>query len=238
MANNNHFLESDPAWNIQRPYVEMLSSMTMSPVFVVVREGGYPFLSPRLEILGYELPEAGWSSDDNYLKDRVHPADRPVFDDFLTRLFHYLRGLPHDERKDYKYIFELRLLGKNDEWIRIICQLQVLDFSAQGKPIELGTLDISPDQTPDAGLRFTLMNIRTGEIVPFDVTDRPENSLTNREMEILEYIDRGMYSKEISERLSISIHTVNRHRQNILEKTNSGNVREAINYARRLGLLA
>ncbi len=237
MVNNNHFLENDPAWRIHRPQIEMFSRLTSSPTFVVVREGGYPFLSPSLEILGYNVPEQGWSADDHFLKSRVHPDDLPVFNDSLTRLFHYVTSLPKEERRDYKYIFEFRFLGKNGEWIRVVCQLQILDFSAQGNPIELGTLDISPDQTPDEGLRFTLMNIRTGEIVPFDLLDRPENSLTKREVEILECIDRGMYSKEISERLSISIHTVNRHRQNILEKTNSGNAREAINYARRLGLL-
>ncbi len=187
-------------------------------------------------MFGYEIPESGWSPDDSFLKSRVHPDDRVLFDDFLTRLFHYLTDMPVEQRRNYKYIFEFRFLGKNGEWIRVVCQLQILDFSAQGNPIELGTLDISPDQTPDEGLRFTLMNIRTGEIVPFDLLDRPD-SLTKREVEILECIDRGMYSKEISERLSISIHTVNRHRQNILEKTNSGNAREAINYARRLGLL-
>ena len=238
MANNNHFLDTDPAWNIHKPHVETLAQMIQSPVFVVVRDEGYPFLSPRLDMLGYDIPESGWSPDDGFLKSRLHPDDREVFDDFLTRLFHYLTGLPRQQRKCYKYIFEMRHLGKGDRWIRIVCQLQILDFSAQGNPIELGTVDISPDQTPDEGLRFTLMNIETGEIVPFDAHDRSENSLTRREMEILEYIDRGMYSKEISERLSISIHTVNRHRQNILEKTNAGNAREAINYARRLGLLS
>ena len=38
----------------------------------------------------------------------------------------------------------------------------------------------------------------------------------------------GMFSKEISEKLNISIHTVNRHRQNILEKLQVDNMIEAI----------
>ncbi len=221
-----------------KPHVETLAEMVHNPVFVVVRDEGYPFLSPRLEMLGYEIPASGWSPDDAFLKSRVHPDDRVLFDDFLTRLFHYLITLPDDERRNYKYIFELRLLDKNDDWIRVVCQLQILDFSAQGNPIELGTIDISPDQTPDEGMRFTLMNIETGEIVPFSVRDENVAELTRREREILRLIDEGMYSKEISERLSISIHTVNRHRQNILGKSGAGNAREAINYARRLGLLS
>ncbi len=237
MANDNHFSYTDPVWEAHRPYVEMLSRMSSSGIFVVVRQEGYPFLSPGLEIFGYEIPDSGSSPDDALLKSRIHPDDRQVFNDYLTRLFHYVTARPQEERADYKYVFEFRFLGKNDEWTRIICQLQILDFSSQGNPIELGTVDISPDQTPDIGLRFTLINFKTGEIVPFTVHEETGMDLTRREREILRLIDEGMYSKEISERLSISVHTVNRHRQNILEKMSAGNTREAVNYARRLGLL-
>lgn len=38
-------------------------------------------------------------------------------------------------------------------------------------------------------------------------------------------------------RLSISVHTVSRHRQNILEKLRVGNATEACRVARGLGLL-
>ncbi len=180
MAKNNHFLDTDPAWKAHKPHVETLSRMLHTPIFVVVRDEGYPFLSPRLEMLGYEIPASGWSPDDAFLKSRVHPDDRRVFDDFLTRLFHHLTTLPEHECRKYKYIFELRHLGKSGEWVRIVCQLQILDFSAQGNPIELGTIDISPDQTPDEGMRFTLMNIETGEIVPFSVRDENVAELTRR----------------------------------------------------------
>jgi DNA-binding NarL/FixJ family response regulator len=50
--------------------------------------------------------------------------------------------------------------------------------------------------------------------------------------------DGGLMSKEISDKLFISIHTVNRHRQNILEKMNVENLSAAISYAKKLGLLA
>ena len=52
--------------------------------------------------------------------------------------------------------------------------------------------------------------------------------LTPREREILALAKEGMFSKEISEKLNISIHTVNRHRQNILEKLQVDNIIEAI----------
>lgn len=50
-------------------------------------------------------------------------------------------------------------------------------------------------------------------------------------------VSKGMLSKEISDKLFLSIHTVNKHRQNIMQKMNTNNVLEAIDYARKLGLL-
>ncbi|MBP7498932.1 MAG: response regulator transcription factor [Chryseobacterium sp.] len=48
-------------------------------------------------------------------------------------------------------------------------------------------------------------------------------------------IQDGKRSKEIAELLFISINTVNRHRQNILEKLRVGNMTEACAMATKLG---
>jgi len=61
--------------------------------------------------------------------------------------------------------------------------------------------------------------------------------LTKREIEILKHIREGKLSKEISDQLFISVHTVNTHRQKVLGKLNAGNSIEAIIIASRLGLI-
>jgi len=81
------------------------------------------------------------------------------------------------------------------------------------------------------------MNINTGEIVPFSITDDQDTQLSKREIEVLKLANKGMFSKEISEKLFLSIHTVNKHRQNILQKLNADNIIEATAFAKRLGLL-
>ncbi|MDR1180810.1 MAG: helix-turn-helix transcriptional regulator, partial [Bacteroidales bacterium] len=80
-------------------------------------------------------------------------------------------------------------------------------------------------------------NFKTGDIIPIPIIEDTNISLTKRELEVLEMVDKGMMSKEISTKLFISIHTVNRHRQNILEKMKVDTLTEAINYAQKLGLL-
>jgi len=62
-------------------------------------------------------------------------------------------------------------------------------------------------------------------------------SLTQRELEILQLIQRGLLSKEIAHKLCISIHTVNIHRQNLLHKLGVQNSIEAINAGLASGLL-
>jgi DNA-binding CsgD family transcriptional regulator len=61
--------------------------------------------------------------------------------------------------------------------------------------------------------------------------------LTDREKEILLLIKEGKLSKQIAEILGISIHTVNRHRQNILERLSVGNSVEALTAAISMRLL-
>lgn len=56
------------------------------------------------------------------------------------------------------------------------------------------------------------------------------NSLTEREMEVINLIKKGCSSKEISRSLSISLKTVEAHRHNILKKLNLRNSASLVNF--------
>ncbi|MEM6718080.1 MAG: response regulator transcription factor [Bacteroidota bacterium] len=59
----------------------------------------------------------------------------------------------------------------------------------------------------------------------------PITSLTKRELEILKLIAQGFLSKEIAQKLGLSISTVNTHRKNLIEKTGSLNSQSLVKYA-------
>jgi DNA-binding NarL/FixJ family response regulator len=61
--------------------------------------------------------------------------------------------------------------------------------------------------------------------------------LTCREDEVVKLIAEGHSSKEIAQRLTISIKTVERHRSNILEKLGMRDRTELTRYAIRVGLV-
>lgn len=86
-------------------------------------------------------------------------------------------------------------------------------------------------------IKSHLYNFKTGEQIFMDLlSDTLDEPLTNRELEVLRFMKKGLLSKEIAETLKVSINTVNSHRQNILQKLKANNSIEAVNFAQRLGL--
>ena len=67
----------------------------------------------------------------------------------------------------------------------------------------------------------------------FDETDHlPSlNSLSIRELEIIDYLKQGLTSREIASTIYISSKTVEVHRYNILRKLKMKNTTQLINYA-------
>ncbi len=62
--------------------------------------------------------------------------------------------------------------------------------------------------------------------------------LTERELEVLEYIAQGLTNPQIAERLYLSPNTLKAHAQNIFSKLGVHNRVQATNKAKALGLLS
>lgn len=73
--------------------------------------------------------------------------------------------------------------------------------------------------------------------VDFSVSSSTSSSLTEREHDVLRRVAAGRLNKEIAAELQIAPNTVNTHLKNIYEKLGAHNRTEAINQARKLGLL-
>jgi DNA-binding NarL/FixJ family response regulator len=64
-----------------------------------------------------------------------------------------------------------------------------------------------------------------------DVEQNPIEALTDRELEVFEMIGRGMTTREIAEKLHLSIKTIETHRENIKAKLNLDNSARLGRYA-------
>lgn len=81
------------------------------------------------------------------------------------------------------------------------------------------------DKKSYRALHFNTMSIST------DTTNFQNNLLTPRERQILELICEGKTNKEISEKLFLSIRTIESHRKSILNKTECCNVASLVVFA-------
>lgn len=69
------------------------------------------------------------------------------------------------------------------------------------------------------------------------VSNTEYGSLTPREQEIMRLLAEGISKKEISQRLFISVKTVENHRANIMKKLDIHSAMELVRYSAKLGLI-
>lgn len=170
----------------------------------------------------------------------MHPDDLPFVIDTAVNSFDFIDSLPPEEKGNYKLISDFRLINKSGTFVRFIQQTVVLELDHKGEIwLVLKLVDLAPDNVPDAPSQRRMLNMKTGQLHLFneehEYTSR--NILTKRETEILGLIYKGLDSNEISQRLFISLNTVNNHRQNILSKTKTKSTAQALMYAKKIGII-
>ncbi len=227
-------------WNKKRKTIQAFSLMSQSCIFTVdVFKERYDFASDNFShIFGYSPTDIKTiRKQGDLLKERIHPDDRLQMLEYQIEHGQFIYSLPPEERNDYQQTFQVRMLNANQQYINVISRQQVIEKDRNGKAwMIMGMIDISPDQVLSEKIKRTVLNRKTGEIL----TSLPipaEKQLTKREKEILLFIRQGLLSKEIADKLHLSIYTVNNHRKNILEKLNVDNAMEALNAARDWGII-
>jgi len=196
---------------------------------------GSRYLEPFENTLGEYEPQ-----DAFYFVQLFHPDDLPIVMDSYLRFLKFSLNLPIEERKDYKLILNYRQRDKYGKYVNLIVQLVVLELDKKGNVwLVLILDDLLPDKISFEGVNRRLINIKSGKICLFknELESNKKTILSRREVEVLGLVSKGFASKEIADKLFLSVNTVNNHRQNILEKVKAVNTTEAVTYARNLGLL-
>lgn len=177
------------------------------------------FISPDIKnVLGYEPDEV----DALFFLDKIHPDDKPYFLNFENKLTEFFDKLPLEKRGSYKFQHDYRIKTKTDCYIRLLHQIVAIEFDEKNyyRSLVLHTdiTHIKKEGTPcfsiigfDGEPSYYNVQITEGLSKSFDL-------FTKREKEILKCIVEGKNSKTIAKELFISIHTVNNHRKNILNK--------------------
>ncbi|MET4083582.1 DNA-binding CsgD family transcriptional regulator [Pedobacter sp. UYP30] len=159
--------------------------------------------------------------------NRIHPDD--LMDKHLLELqfFNMIRNMPLAERDNYYVSSKIRMLDQMGKYILIKHRMFYVSNLPNGSLwLALCLYNFLDDDFAVQKPHRLILNSATGEIIKPD-NQKSVNLLSPREKEILKLIRVGKISKEIAGLLSISTNTVNRHRQNILEKLMVKNSHEA-----------
>ena len=188
-------------------------------------------------LLGY-VPSDYAATGQQFFMSKLHPDDALMLSVNSVSTLKIFNHFSSDEKLNHKMISEYRMLNALNQYVRLVEQYQVLKLDEKGQLwLAFNIVDVSPNQGESEPSKSQLLNFRTGKIFPFDAPQKVTFELTKREKEILGLVKNGLLSKEISNKLSISVHTVNTHRQRFLEKLGANNSMEAVVFASKFGLL-
>ena len=213
-------------WERDKLMLHQMSRLNQSCTFVV---DVYKYDSHKIATL---------ERQGDYLESRIHPDDQQQLQALQIRLSQFIYSLPPEQRNDYSNIYSYRVRNARQQYVRVISRQRVLEKDSTGKAwLILGSMDIAPNQKDSDQVYCTVLNLKNGQTFSPTLLATPQIHLTQRELEILRLIQKGLLSKEIAHNLCISIHTVHIHRQNLLHKLGVQNSIEAINAGLEFGLL-
>jgi len=148
--------------------------------------------------------------------------------------FHYINRLSKSRRFNQCLMQKLRMRSRNGEWIETLHRLYYVP-AQDGRSIRFA-LCLYGAMTTGLKADFIVMDTVTGQIMVLTPSVSVK-ILSPQETAVLKLIDEGNRSKAIADILGISIHTVSRHRQNIIAKLKVRNSAEACKVARNLNII-
>lgn len=241
---NHKLQDADLDYRVLDSYktdLEKLSQISGRCFFIVdLHTFEYIYTSSNFKnILGYTpTSESDCATNLSFLDSKIHPDDFFEYKKIMLKVGDFLLQQPKEERTNYRHVFELKIQNIQKQYIRVSWERQALETDKLGNLwLMLGTIHVLSNQTENKGINSFFLNLKTGEQISFNFPNEPQFELTVREKEILALIQQGLLSKEIAEKLFISVNTVNIHRQNILHKMQVGNSIEAIELGRKHAII-
>ncbi|TZF93663.1 helix-turn-helix transcriptional regulator [Chryseobacterium panacisoli] len=172
-----------------------------------------------------EIPTEIDSIWEEEMLKKIHPDDRLKKYIHELRFFKLLDTMEMEQRTEYSVVSKIRMKDKNEEYRWVKHRMFYMYSPSNGRlrlALCLYNIALAPSMVSD----FMIINTIKGEVVVKDKLDY-KNILSPRELEVLKFVGEGYASKEIADILCISINTVSRHRQNILEKLKVKNSTQA-----------
>ena len=162
------------------------------------------------------------------LMSLIHPDDLDPYQRSLQKVKEVLKRIDRTDAFQYRFTIQYRLrrrkeylslheerLFHRDEHDRLTHLILFRDLSAERS---VTRVQLDWYRIHELGYQ------RIGSYVPAAL----DQELTAREVDVIQLIKEGLSSKEIADRLCISVNTVRNHRSNLFRKTNARNMVDLI----------
>lgn len=189
-------------------------------------------------LMGYQLRKVPHNGL-RFLETILFPADLPAVYQGYQKIWEYLGHLPLELHHQFRAALDFRVRRSDGSSAKILQEMQnfVCDNSGcivyvAGRCVDITSWSkgqtISLVMEDPSGVQCLQIPSQQDQIALF---------LSNREKEVLKLLAFGLSSKAIADDLDISYHTVNTHRQNILNKFGIRKTAGLVNYALNHGII-
>lgn len=236
-------IDGSPSFNYSRQIEELRQidgffKKSSACLFVAdMQTAQYLFVSDVVnEVMGHRhdaIIEGGMEYVDYYMQAPDYVNMRVMEEQFRFFTENKSRDLPEvrlkfvipwlDQKKKLRYFFQqYNIAHRNTEGMPLGFYGFCLDFTNIIKESQVTQqLELFNEETQEWDVYSRL---------EFYLQKDDNKLLSKREIEILKWVAEGLSSKEIADKLFISVHTVNTHRKNMLARTNSKNSSDLILY--------
>ncbi|ROT17116.1 LuxR family transcriptional regulator [Muribaculaceae bacterium Isolate-105 (HZI)] len=206
--------------------VAVISDMTRNESRIIA--GGF---AKALGLDGYEHENSIWESRILSMMTEEQQEAKVIAE---LRFYHLMRHLPKARRQQHCLISRLRMHTHDDRWVDVMHRMYYVHDPACDNVLYAICL-YGPMMFDFKGSSY-MVDMTTG--IREELSAEANGAvLSRRERQVLSLIDEGMKSVEIARRLNISVHTVSRHRQEILAKLQVKNSIEACRRAKAMKLI-
>ena len=165
----------------------------------------------------------------------IHPIDQPRFFNYEKMVTDFFNKLPPEKVLKYKVSYDYRIKTKEGKYKWILQQVTTIQAKEDGAVIRVigihtDITHIKTDQKP-SGLSFlgldnepSYLNYQEESLNTNSVSEK----FTSKEKQVLNLVVQGRTTKEISEILNKSVHTINSHRKNIFQKSRAITVADLV----------
>ncbi|MFB9075979.1 response regulator transcription factor [Flavobacterium procerum] len=171
---------------------------------------------------------------------KINPDDLVERHVLELNFYQFLKGIPQEEYSNYSTSSRLRMKGLVEKCSYINHRtIYLKTFSNGSISLALCLYLPSTDLQSRPGIDGKIFNIKTGEVIEAEkYKNNTENILSKREIEVLTSVAKGNKSEQVASEMNISVYTVRRHRQNIIEKLKVTNTAEAVQTAFVMGIIS